>query len=84
MAILEQKMGQLDMFGVAVQLKQAGKGKLQARKMKPVETPRTRQKPTSILLSPDMIAQLRVKAGKRGIGYQTLLKIILYENMGKY
>ena len=46
--------------------------------------PRTRQTPTSILLSPAIIEKLKEKAGKRGIGYQTMLKIIVHEHVDDY
>ena len=43
-----------------------------------------RQTPTSIFLHPSIIAKLKVKAEKRGIGYQTMLKIILHEHVDDY
>ena len=46
--------------------------------------PRTRQMPTSILLDPAIIEKLKVKAGRRGIGYQTMLKIIVHEHVDDY
>ena len=46
--------------------------------------PRTRQKPTSILLDPAIIEKLKTVAGKRGIGYQTMLKIIVHEHVDDY
>jgi len=45
---------------------------------------RTRQMPTSILLDQPLIAKLKEKAKQRGIGYQTMLKIILHENVDEY
>lgn len=44
----------------------------------------TRSRPTSILLPEPLIEKLRKKAGKRGIGYQTMLKIILTEQVDQY
>lgn len=44
--------------------------------------PKTR--PTSILLDVELIQQLRVKAAKRGIGYQTMLKMIVREHLHEY
>ena len=44
--------------------------------------PKTR--PTSILLDAELIQQLRVKAAKRGIGYQTMLKMIVREHLHEY
>ncbi len=46
--------------------------------------PGTRQMPTSILLDPVIIEKLKTKAGKRGIGYQTMLKIIVHEHVDEY
>ena len=46
--------------------------------------PKVRQTPTSILLDPAIIAKLRGKAQKRGIGYQTMLKIVLHEHVDDY
>lgn len=40
--------------------------------------------PTSILLPEPLIEKLKEKAGKRGIGYQTMLKIIIAEQMDRY
>ncbi|OGR85088.1 MAG: hypothetical protein A2901_02310 [Elusimicrobia bacterium RIFCSPLOWO2_01_FULL_54_10] len=39
---------------------------------------------TSIVLDPVMITRLQSKAKKRGIGYQTMMKIIVYENINRY
>ena len=44
----------------------------------------TRSQPTSILLPHMLISKLRKKADKRGIGYQTMLKIILTEQVDQY
>lgn len=49
-----------------------------------VIVPRARQLPTSILLAPAIIEKLKQKAGKRGIGYQTMLKIIVHEHVDDY
>ena len=45
---------------------------------------RPRLLPTSILLSPEIVSKLRMKAAKRGIGYQTMLKIIVHEHLDEY
>lgn len=45
---------------------------------------RTPQIPTSILLDPALIDKLKAKGGKRGIGYQTMLKIIVHEHVDEY
>ena len=39
---------------------------------------------TSIVLDPVMIARLQNKARRRGIGYQTMMKIIVAENLSHY
>ena len=46
--------------------------------------PKVRQMPTSILLDPAIITKLKGKAHKRGIGYQTMLKIVLHEHVDDY
>lgn len=46
--------------------------------------PRSRQTQTSILLDPAMIEKLKSKAAHRGIGYQTMLKIIVHEHVDEY
>lgn len=45
---------------------------------------RARSKPTSILLEDDLMAELRKKAAKRGLGYQTMLKMIVREHLDEY
>jgi len=45
---------------------------------------RARTKPTSILLEDDLVQQLREKAAKRGLGYQTMLKMIVREHLDEY
>jgi len=40
--------------------------------------------PTSIVLEPDLVARLREKAAKRGLGYQTMLKVIVREHLDEY
>jgi predicted DNA binding CopG/RHH family protein len=43
-----------------------------------------RQLPTSILLDPAIVKKLKRKARSRGIGYQTMLKIIVHEHVDEY
>jgi predicted DNA binding CopG/RHH family protein len=43
-----------------------------------------KQRPTSILLEPELVEQLRVKGSKRGLGYQTMLKLIVREHLHEY
>lgn len=45
---------------------------------------RPKGQPTSILLEPDLVEQLRVKGSKRGLGYQTMLKLIVREHLHEY
>jgi predicted DNA binding CopG/RHH family protein len=40
--------------------------------------------PTSILLDDDLIKQLAEKGARRGLGYQTMLKLIVREHLHKY
>jgi len=40
--------------------------------------------PTSIVLEQDLIDKLRKKAAKRGLGYQTMLKVIVREHLDDY
>ena len=40
--------------------------------------------PTSIVLEQDLIDKLRKKAAKRGLGYQTMLKVIVREHVDEY
>ena len=40
--------------------------------------------PTSIVLEQDLIDKLRKKAAKRGLGYQTMLKVIIREHVDEY
>jgi predicted DNA binding CopG/RHH family protein len=49
-----------------------------------VVRPRSRQMPTSILLDRTIVEKLKRKAGRRGIGYQTMLKIIVHEHVDEY
>lgn len=46
--------------------------------------PKQRTKPTSIALTEDTIQVLRQKAHRKGIGYQTLLKMIVQEHLHEY
>jgi len=46
--------------------------------------PRRRAKPTSILLDQDLVEKLRAKGAKRGLGYQTMLKVIVREHLDEY
>ncbi|MBK8871264.1 MAG: hypothetical protein IPN19_09510 [Elusimicrobia bacterium] len=49
-----------------------------------VVRPKVRQFPTSIMLDPTIITKLKEKAETRGIGYQTMLKIIVHEHVNQY
>lgn len=44
----------------------------------------TKSHPTSILLPTFLVEKLKEKGKKRGIGYQTMLKIILSEQVDRY
>jgi hypothetical protein len=45
---------------------------------------RRKGRPTSIVLDDDLVSQLRRKAAKRGLGYQTMLKLIVREHLDEY
>lgn len=45
---------------------------------------RPRPKATSIVLDEDLVARLREKGSKRGLGYQTMLKLIVHEHIDEY
>ena len=45
---------------------------------------RAKPHPTSILLDADLVDRLREKAAKRGLGYQTMLKVIVREHLDEY
>ena len=40
--------------------------------------------PTSIVLDQDLVDKLREKGAKRGLGYQTMLKLIAREHVDEY
>ncbi len=40
--------------------------------------------PTSIVLEKDLVKKLRAKGAKRGLGYQTMLKVIVREHVDEY
>lgn len=46
--------------------------------------PKNRIMATSILLPPELIEKLKLKGARRGIGYQTMLKIIVHEHVDEY
>jgi predicted DNA binding CopG/RHH family protein len=43
-----------------------------------------RSRPTSIVLEPDLVDRLRAAGAKRGLGYQTMLKVIVREHLDEY
>ena len=45
---------------------------------------RRRARPTSIALDDDLVAKLREKGAHRGLGYQTMLKLIVREHVDEY
>lgn len=49
-----------------------------------VQVIRPRSMPTSVLLPADLIAKLREKGKKRGLGYQTMMKMIILEHVDDY
>ena len=45
---------------------------------------RRASQPTSISLDPELVDKLRKKGVKRGLGYQTMLKLIVREHVDEY
>ena len=45
---------------------------------------RPKGKVTSISLEPDLVQGLKIAGEKRGLGYQTMLKLIVRENIARY
>jgi|GEM_PF-1645956 len=43
-----------------------------------------KSRPTSIVLEPDLVDRLRAAGAKRGLGYQTMLKVIVREHVDEY
>ncbi len=43
-----------------------------------------RKKPTSILLDDELVKELREKGARRGLGYQTMRKVIVREHIDEY
>ena len=41
-------------------------------------------RPTSIVLDEDLVERLRQAGAKRGLGYQTMLKLIVREHLDEY
>ena len=58
-------------------LKKSGQGVV-------IEPKSARQKLTSIYLDPFLVIRLKEKAQRRGMRYQSLLKMIVYEHLGEY
>jgi hypothetical protein len=50
----------------------------------PVQVIRPKSLPTSVLLPRDLVEKLRAKGKKRGLGYQTMLKMIVLEHVDEY
>ena len=46
--------------------------------------PKRATMPTSIVLERDLVEKLRTKGAKRGLGYQTMLKVIVREHVDEY
>ena len=45
---------------------------------------RRRTTPTSIALDEELVEKLRKKGARRGLGYQTMLKLIVREHLDEY
>jgi uncharacterized protein (DUF4415 family) len=46
--------------------------------------PKRATMPTSIVLEQDLVEKLRAKGATRGLGYQTMLKVIVREHLDEY
>jgi uncharacterized protein (DUF4415 family) len=46
--------------------------------------PKRATMPTSIVLEQDLVEKLRAKGATRGLGYQTMLKVIVREHVDEY
>ena len=73
--MIDKQIEEFDERDLGDDLRKSNCGKLFAPK-------RTMQ--TSIFLDRDLVFSLKEKAEKRGIGYQTMMKIIVAENISKY
>lgn len=47
-------------------------------------TKREKGKPINFRIPPSMIAKLKAKASRKGLGYQTLMKLIVVEHLDEY
>jgi predicted DNA binding CopG/RHH family protein len=56
---------------------------VRASRVRPVVV-RAKARPTSIVLEPELIERLRKVGAKRGLGYQTMLKVIVREHLDDY
>lgn len=74
--IKDAQLAEFERKDLGEDLKKSGQGLL----IKPA----ARQKLTSIFLDPALVTMLRQKAERRGMRYQTLLKMIVYEHLSEY
>ena len=74
--IKDAQLAEFERKDLGEDLKKSGQGV--------VIKPRVRQKLTSIFLDPSLVVTLRAKAERRGMRYQSLLKMIVYEHLNEY
>lgn len=75
-----RKAGKRDLQVEEFERKDLGDDILAAGGLRPIR----KTLPTSIVLEQDLIDKLRKKAAKRGLGYQTMLKVIVREHVDEY
>ncbi len=76
----ERKAGKRDLQVEEFQKRDLGEDIRAAGGLRPIR----KTLPTSIVLEQDLIDKLRKKAAKRGLGYQTMLKVIVREHVDEY
>jgi len=76
----EKKAGNRDLQVERFERRDLGKDIRAAGGLRPIR----KTLPTSIILEQDLIDKLRKKAAKRGLGYQTMLKLIVREHIDEY
>jgi uncharacterized protein (DUF4415 family) len=70
----DKQLAEFERADLGEDIRASGSGRILRRSMKP----------TSILLEEDLIERLREKGSKRGLGYQTMLKVIVREHLDDY
>jgi len=77
---VQKKAGKRDLQAQEFERRDLGEDIRAAGRLRPIH----KTLPTSIVLEQDLIEKLRKKAAKRGLGYQTMLKVIVREHVDEY